>query len=252
MTSIVPSLTPAMASKALGAGASRRPAWATDVVWSVSHAVNDGYPSLYLALLPVLMLRWHFHAGQAGLLTGLVALSTQALQPVMGWSPTAVAVPGSLSADSSSGAWAPPSDWRRPFVRRVRRRAHGGWPGQWAFHPHMAALVTRADPTQPGRRMSGWMVSGMVGHALAPLAVVLLWHWARQLGIGSSGRSRADRGRLALRFGTRIAPAHTASRAVFGRIVEYSPTTRPAILFGGGVAQSGNGQSAHAAAHSVA
>ena len=85
MTSIVPSLTPAMASKALGAGASRRPAWATDVVWSVSHAVNDGYPSLYLALLPVLMLRWHFHAGQAGLLTGLVALSTQALQPVMGW-----------------------------------------------------------------------------------------------------------------------------------------------------------------------
>jgi FSR family fosmidomycin resistance protein-like MFS transporter len=55
------------------------------MVWSLAHAVNDGYPSLYLALLPVLMARWHFGAADAGLLAGLSALSTQAIQPVMGW-----------------------------------------------------------------------------------------------------------------------------------------------------------------------
>ncbi len=169
----------------------------------------------------------------------------------MGWSPIAVAVPGSLSADSSSAAWAPPSDGRRPFVRRVRRRAQGGWPGQWAFHPPMAALMTCADPAQPGRRMSGWMVSGMVGHALAPWAVVLLGHWAGSSGLVLLGVPGLIAAALLYESARGLPPAHTASLAVPGRIVEYSPTTRPPILFGGGVAQSGDSQSAHAAAHSA-
>jgi len=59
--------------------------WVPGLLWSVAHAANDGYHSLYLALLPVLMARWHFGAADAGLLAGLSALSTQALQPVMGW-----------------------------------------------------------------------------------------------------------------------------------------------------------------------
>ena len=241
-----------MASKALGAGASRRPAWATDVVWSVSHAVNDGYPSLYLALLPVLMLRWHFNAGQAGLLTGLVALSTQALQPVMGWWADRRGGPwfivgglliGSLGASFGLASplrtpCSPPRSWWVAWALGFSS-PHGG--SGDARRPHPTGT---ADERMDGQRYGGPRLGAFGGGPALALG--------RQLGIGSSGRSRADRGRLALRFGTRIAPAHTASRAVFGQIVEYSPTTRPAILFGGGVAQSGNSQSAHAAAHSVA
>ncbi len=154
------------------------------LVWSLAHALNDGYPSLYLALLPVLMARWHFTAGQAGLLAGVLALSTQGLQPFLGWWADRHGGPwfivggilvGSLGA-SVGLAWAPSY-----AVFAVALLLAGV--GNAAFHPHMAALVTQATPDAPGRRMSGWMVSGMIGHALAPLAVVIAWHWAHSLGL---------------------------------------------------------------------
>ena len=38
--------------------------------------------------------------------------------------------------------------------------------GNAAFHPRMAALVSRNRRTNRGRALSGWMVSGMVGNLL--------------------------------------------------------------------------------------
>ncbi len=145
----------------------------TAVIWGIAHAINDGYPTLYLALLPVLMPRWHFGVAQAGLLAGLLTLTTQAMQPLWGWWADRLGGPwfivGGLIAGSVGNAlglaWAPSY-----AVFAVALMLAGL--GNAAFHPHMAALVTQTGSTDKGRKMSGWMVSGMIGHALAPLGAI--------------------------------------------------------------------------------
>lgn len=156
----------------------------TAVIWGIAHAINDGYPTLYLALLPVLMLRWHFGVAQAGLLAGLLTLTTQAMQPLWGWWADRLGGPwfivGGLIAGSVGNAlglaWAPSY-----AVFAVALMLAGL--GNAAFHPHMAALVTQSGSTDKGRKMSGWMVSGMIGHALAPLVAVAAWQWGGKWGL---------------------------------------------------------------------
>ncbi len=167
-----------------GQRSDKRSSWHQALLWALAHAVNDGYPTLYLAVLPVLMHRWHFTVGQAGLLAGLLALTTQALQPVFGWWADQRGGPwfivGGLLAGSLGNAiglaWAP------SYAAFAVALMVGGL-GNAAFHPHMAALVTQTDQTRKGRQMSGWMVSGMIGHALAPIAAVAAWNWGGQLGM---------------------------------------------------------------------
>ncbi len=154
-----------------------RTSWQQVAIWSFAHAVNDGYPTLYLPLLPILMVRWHFGVGRAGLLAGLLAVTTQALQPLLGaWADRRggpwFVVGGLLigSAGNALGlAWAP------SYAVFAIALMLGGL-GNAAFHPHMAALVSQKTAKRSGRHMSGWMVSGMIGHILAPLAVVAVWH----------------------------------------------------------------------------
>ncbi len=154
------------------------------IVWAVAHAINDGYPSLYLALLPVMMIRWHFTVAQAGLLAGVLALSTQALQPFLGawadrrggpWFIVGGLLLGGLGA-AEGLAWAP------SYTVFAGALLLAGL-GNAAFHPHMAALVAQGNPASQGRRISVWMVSGMIGHALAPLAVVWAWQGAHRIGL---------------------------------------------------------------------
>lgn len=164
-------------------GPSRRSTWAQAALWAGAHAVNDGYPTLYLALLPTLMQRWHLTLGQAGLLAGFSAITTQALQPLLGWWADRFGGPwfivGGLLAGSLGNAlglaWAPSYG---VFAAALTVAGIGNA----AFHPHMAALVSQTDPSRKGRQMGGWMVSGMVGHALAPLAAVAAWHWGGRWG----------------------------------------------------------------------
>ncbi|PSR32473.1 MAG: MFS transporter [Sulfobacillus benefaciens] len=165
---------------------SRQSSWSEAAIWAVAHAVNDGYPTLYLALLPTLMIRWHFAESQAGLLAGLLAVTTQALQPIMG-----------MWADSRGGPWfivgglligsvgnALGLAWAPSYTIFAAVLMLGGL-GNAAFHPHMAALVSQSVLGHKGRRMSGWMVSGMIGHILAPLAVVAAWQWGGKAGVAS-------------------------------------------------------------------
>ncbi len=160
--------------------------WIQSSLWAVAHAINDGYPTLYLPLLPILMLRWHFSVGQAGLLAGLLALTTQALQPLLGawadrrggpWFIVGGLIIGSVG-NALGLAWAP------TYAVFAMALMLGGL-GNAAFHPHMAALVSRGQTKNRGRSMSGWMVSGMIGHSLAPLAVVALWHGWGSWGVAS-------------------------------------------------------------------
>ncbi|AUW95533.1 hypothetical protein BXT84_10330 [Sulfobacillus thermotolerans] len=154
------------------------------MIWSIAHAINDGYPTLYLALLPVLMVRWHFGVAQAGLLAGFLTLTTQAMQPLWGWWADRLGGPwfivGGLVAGSVGNAlglaWAP------SYAVFALALMLAGL-GNAAFHPHMAALVTQTDSTDKGRKMSGWMVSGMIGHALAPLVAVAMWQWEGKWGL---------------------------------------------------------------------
>ena len=157
--------------------------WLSFAIWSISHAINDGYPTLYLPLLPILMSRWHFGAGRAGLLAGLLALTTQALQPILGsWADRQGGpwfVVGGLVIGSLGMTWG--LAWSPSYAVFAIALMIGGF-GNAAFHPHMAALVNQRESTRKGRHMSGWMVSGMIGHILAPLIVVVSWHR-----LGSSG-----------------------------------------------------------------
>ena len=126
----------------------------------MAHAVNDGYPTLYLPLLPILMVRWHFGAGRAGLLVRLLAVTTQAMQPLLGrWADRRggpwLVVGGLLvgSVGNTFGlAWAP-SYWVFAVALML------GGLGNAAFHPHMAALVNRQTSLHQGRHMSWWMVA---------------------------------------------------------------------------------------------
>ena len=156
--------------------------WIESALWAIAHAINDGYPTLYLPLLPMLMAQWHFAASQAGLLAGLLALTTQALQPLLGaWADRRGGpwfIVGGLAVGSLGNAlglaWAP------TYAIFAVALMLGGV-GNAAFHPHMAALVSRNPATHRGRSLSGWMVSGMIGHSLAPLVVVAIWHrWGSQ------------------------------------------------------------------------
>lgn len=158
--------------------------WGQSVLWAGAHAVNDGYPTLYLALLPTLMARWHFTMAQAGLLAGLLALTTQAFQPVLGWWADRQGGPwfivGGLLAGSLGNALG--LAWGPSYTMFAMALMIGGL-GNAAFHPHMAALVNQTNVAHKGRRMGNWMVSGMIGHALAPLAAVAAWQWGRHLGL---------------------------------------------------------------------
>lgn len=163
-----------------------RVSWMESTIWAGAHAINDGYPTLYLPVLPMLMHRWHFAAGQAGLLAGLLALTTQALQPLLGawadrrggpWFIVGGLVVGSVG-NALGLAWAP------TYAVFAVALMLGGV-GNAAFHPHMAALVSRHQKTNRGRSLSGWMVSGMIGHSVAPLAVVALWHGWGSWGVAS-------------------------------------------------------------------
>ncbi|HBQ95099.1 MAG TPA: MFS transporter, partial [Sulfobacillus sp.] len=60
-----------------------RSLWKTGF-FTVAHFLNDSYPNLYPALLPVLMVAMHFSVVLAGLLSSIAALTTQLLQPLMG------------------------------------------------------------------------------------------------------------------------------------------------------------------------
>ena len=154
-------------------GREPRVARGSGAIWSFTHALNDGYPSLYLALLPVLMARWHFTVGQAGLLAGVLALSTQGLQPLRGWWADRRGGPWFIVGGLLVGSLGAPVGlaWAPSYAVFAAVLLVAGL-GNAAFHPHMAALVTQATPHEQGRRMSGWMVSGVKRNLKMALAQV--------------------------------------------------------------------------------
>jgi FSR family fosmidomycin resistance protein-like MFS transporter len=145
--------------------------WLRTSGFTLAHFVNDSYPNLYPALLPVLMVDLHFSVALAGILSSVAALTTQLLQPVTGLLAdrfgTRWFVVGGLSLGalvSTSALAFAPAYWVFLVALLV------GGLGNAFFHPHAAALVGDLTAKKKGLSMSFFMIGGNIGRALAPVA----------------------------------------------------------------------------------
>jgi FSR family fosmidomycin resistance protein-like MFS transporter len=145
--------------------------WLKTSGFTLGHFVNDSYPNLYPALLPVLMVDLHFSVVLAGLLSSIAALTTQLLQPLTGfladrfgtrWFVVGGLGGGALVA-SSALAFAP-AYWIFLAALLV------GGIGNALFHPHASALVGDLTARKKGLSMSFFMIGGNFGRAVAPVA----------------------------------------------------------------------------------
>lgn len=160
----------------------RRPSWKTGY-FTFAHFLNDAYPNLYPALLPMLMVAMHFSVALAGLLSSIAALTTQLFQPVMGlWADrvgTRYFVVAGLMAGSALSATA--LAFSPSYGIFVAALLIAGL-GNAAFHPHASALVGELSGSRKGLGMSLFMIGGNFGRALAPVAAT-----ATFLYLGRSG-----------------------------------------------------------------
>ncbi|MGC8488522.1 MAG: MFS transporter [Clostridia bacterium] len=145
--------------------------WLRTSGFTLGHFVNDSYPNLYPALLPVLMVDLHFSVALAGILSSVASLTTQLLQPITGlladrfgtrWFVVGGLGTGAIVA-SSALAFAP-TYWVFLTALLV------GGLGNAFFHPHASALVGDLTRKNKGLSMSFFMIGGNIGRALAPVA----------------------------------------------------------------------------------
>lgn len=145
--------------------------WLRTSGFTLGHFVNDSYPNLYPALLPVLMVDLHFSVALAGLLSSVASLTTQLLQPVTGlladrfgtrWFVVGGLGIGAVVA-SSALAFAP-AYWVFLVALLI------GGLGNAFFHPHASALVGDLTAQKKGLSMSFFMIGGNIGRAVAPVA----------------------------------------------------------------------------------
>lgn len=152
--------------------------------FTLGHFVNDSYPNLYPALLPVLMVQLHFSVALAGLLSSIAALTTQLLQPIAGLMADRLGtrwfVVGGLGVGavvSSTALAFAPSYWIFVLALLV------GGLGNAAFHPHASALVGDIAHERKGLSMSFFMIGGNLGRAVAPIAATTVFLWLGRGGL---------------------------------------------------------------------
>lgn len=139
--------------------------------FTVSHLINDSYPNLYPILLPELMPILHFGTAGAGFINTVSALTTQLLQPFMGFVADRTGgrafVVGGLALGSFVSALALGLAPSYPLL--LLMLLVGGL-GNSAFHPHASSIVGEATGQQhKGLGMSFFMVGGNLGRAIAPV-----------------------------------------------------------------------------------
>ena len=139
--------------------------------FTLAHLVNDTYPNLYPILLPELMPQLHFGIAAAGFISTVSALTTQLLQPVMGFEADRFGgrsfVVGGLAAGSILSAVAL---GLAPSYSLLLALLLIGGLGNAAFHPHASSLMGEAAGKHRGLLMSLFMFGGNLGRGVAPVA----------------------------------------------------------------------------------
>lgn len=139
-------------------------------IFSLSHLINDTYPNLYPVLLPILMLQLHFSVTAAALISTITSLSSQLLQPLMGYFADRIGeklfAVGGLIIGSTFSAIALGLSPSYPILLTIL--LIGGL-GNAAFHPHASSLVSEMTGNHKGFGMSLFMIGGNFGRALAPI-----------------------------------------------------------------------------------
>ncbi|MGE5674168.1 MAG: MFS transporter [Mycobacterium leprae] len=153
-------------------------------LFAVAHTINDTYPNLYPILLPELMAQMHFGTAAAGFISTAAALTTQLLQPVMGYEADRLGgrlfvvgglVVGSLLTGAALGL--APSYWLLVAVLLLAGL------GNAAFHPHASAIVGEMAGKRKGFGMSLFMIGGNFGRALAPIVAAGAFMVGGRLGL---------------------------------------------------------------------
>jgi FSR family fosmidomycin resistance protein-like MFS transporter len=139
-------------------------------VFTIAHLANDTYPNLYPVLLPILMVQLKFSIAQAALISTVISLTSQLLQPVMGFFADKIGgrifIVGGLILGSIFSAIALGLAPTYPLL--LVALLIGGL-GNAAFHPHASALVSEITGERKGLGMSLFMIGGNLGRAVAPI-----------------------------------------------------------------------------------
>lgn len=148
-----------------------------------AHVTNDIYPHLYPGLLPiVLMPQLGFSIAAAGLISTVIALTTQLMQPVLGLWADKLGGRGFVVGGLLVGSIIVPLTlgWAPTYPLLLLGLLLGGL-GNAAFHPHASALMSEMTGKFKGSGMSLFMVGGNFGRLLAPiLASLALYLGGRQ------------------------------------------------------------------------
>ena len=142
-------------------------------LFSVLHAANDQYNAFLAAIMPLLIDRFGFGLGIAGILAAVQSTSTSFAQPVFGWfldrarrQPSILLWPAVTAISLSLYGLVPSYHWLFPLL------IIGGL-STAAFHPHATAAVPAVAGSRAGLGMAFFVSGGTVGYALGP--VIIIW-----------------------------------------------------------------------------
>jgi FSR family fosmidomycin resistance protein-like MFS transporter len=143
------------------------------MLFGLLHGLNDQYPAYLAAVTPLLMGRFGFGLGAAGLLAAVQTTAASLFQPLFGWffdrglrRPSVLLWPVITALAVGLFGLAPSYGWLVPLL------LVGGL-STAAFHPHATSAVAAAAGRGAGLGMAVFISCGTVGYAVGP--VFILW-----------------------------------------------------------------------------
>jgi len=152
-------------------------------LFALLHAVNDQYTAFLAAVMPLLLERFGFGLGVAGVLAAVQSTSTSFAQPVFGWlldraprKPSILVWPVVTSVALSAFGLVPSWTWLVPLL------VIGGL-STAAFHPHATSSVPAVARGRASLGMAVFVSGGTIGYAFGP---VLILSVVGRFGLGAS------------------------------------------------------------------